>query len=99
MVDGEIGAACVLCESDDDGWWWGFGSVRSRERAGRERAAQIAVWNTLYLTLPASALQASVLHKKTINVLKSDTTIPYDRTHALILCSGQEYSSAHRGTG
>ena len=39
----------------------------------------------------ASTLQASVLRKKAINVLKSDA-IPYDPTHALILCSGHGYT-------
>ena len=37
------------------------------------------------------ALQASALRKKAINVLKSDV-IPYDPTHALILCSGHGYT-------
>jgi len=36
-------------------------------------------------------LQASVLRKKAINVLKSEV-IPYDPTHALILCSGHGYT-------
>jgi hypothetical protein len=38
-----------------------------------------------------NALRASVLRKKAINVLKSDV-IPYDPTHALILCSGHGYT-------
>ena len=38
-----------------------------------------------------SALRASVLRKKAINVLKSDV-IPYDPTHALVLCSGHGYT-------
>ena len=38
-----------------------------------------------------SVLQASVLRKKAINVLKSEV-IPYDPTHALILCSGHGYT-------
>lgn len=58
-----------------------------------EKADQVAVWNTLlelYLTLPGPAGD-SVLRKKAINVLKSDV-IPYDPTHALILCSGHGYT-------
>ncbi|KAK2460209.1 hypothetical protein APHAL10511_007800 [Amanita phalloides] len=54
-----------------------------------ERADQVAVWNTLlelYLTLPAVGLR-----KKAINILKSDV-IPYDPTHALVLCSGRGYT-------
>ncbi|PFH46708.1 hypothetical protein AMATHDRAFT_7477 [Amanita thiersii Skay4041] len=66
-----------------------------------ERVDQVSVWNTLlelYLTLPGpnvdpekTQLQESVLRKKAINVLKSDV-IPYDSTHALILCSGHGYT-------
>ena len=41
--------------------------------------------------LKPSALRASVLRNKAINVLKSDV-IPYDPTHALILCSGHGYT-------
>ncbi|KAF8633473.1 hypothetical protein AX15_001433 [Amanita polypyramis BW_CC] len=72
-----------------------------------EKTDQVAVWNTLlelYLTLPRPGvdarkdskegqpnLQESVLRKKAINVLQSDF-IPYDSTHALILCSGHGYT-------
>ncbi|KAF8343340.1 vacuolar membrane protein [Amanita rubescens] len=73
-----------------------------------EKADQMAVWNTLlelYLTLPGDdnhpaepkahngVLQEAsvVLRKKAINVLKSEV-IPYDPTHALILCSGHGYT-------
>ncbi|KAG7086657.1 hypothetical protein E1B28_002597 [Marasmius oreades] len=57
---------------------------------------QIAIWNTLlelYLTLPgisatptSPAQSESTLREKALLVLKSDN-LPYDPTHALILCS------------
>ncbi|KAF8638921.1 hypothetical protein AX17_001834, partial [Amanita inopinata Kibby_2008] len=66
-----------------------------------DRMDQVAVWNTLlelYLTLPGPGekpektwLQEAVLRKKAINVLQSDA-IPYDPTHALILCSAHGYT-------
>jgi hypothetical protein len=69
-----------------------------------DRPDQVAVWNTLlelYLTLPdapsGSATtseandDASPLRRKALRVLKS-TTLPYDPTHALILCSSRGYT-------
>ncbi|KAJ7169515.1 hypothetical protein C8R46DRAFT_1089039 [Mycena filopes] len=69
-----------------------------------DRPDQIAVWNTLlelYLTLPDPAAataansapndEASPLRRKALRVLKS-TTLPYDPTHALILCSSRGYT-------
>ncbi|KAF9262183.1 hypothetical protein L218DRAFT_980660 [Marasmius fiardii PR-910] len=69
------------------------------EEAGEEdddKKDQIAVWNTLlelYLTLPGvSATPTSLsqsdstLREKALRVLENDT-LPYDPTHALILCS------------
>ncbi|KAJ7785937.1 hypothetical protein B0H16DRAFT_1681201 [Mycena metata] len=72
-----------------------------------DRPDQIAVWNTLlelYLTLPdppapttassgrkGEADEASPLRRKALRVLKS-TTLPYDPTHALILCSSRGYT-------
>jgi vacuolar protein sorting-associated protein 11 len=60
---------------------------------------QIAVWNTLlelYLTLPStkqgkSTLEEASLRDKALWLLKSDA-IPYDTTHALILCSSHGYT-------
>lgn len=67
-----------------------------------DRQDQIAVWNTLlelYLTLPtpepadsSEKPSSSVdLHDKALRVLKSES-IPYDLTHALILCSNHKYT-------
>ncbi|EGN95815.1 hypothetical protein SERLA73DRAFT_95423 [Serpula lacrymans var. lacrymans S7.3] len=58
-----------------------------------EKRDQIAIWNTLlelYLTLPESHSNES-LREKAIRLLKSD--LPYDPTHALILCSSHQYTS------
>ncbi|KAJ7102330.1 hypothetical protein B0H15DRAFT_325906 [Mycena belliarum] len=69
-----------------------------------DRPDQVAVWNTLlelYLTLPDSSLpsgtvsegdeESSPLRRKALRVLKSKT-LPYDPTHALILCSSRGYT-------
>jgi vacuolar protein sorting-associated protein 11 len=66
-----------------------------------DKQDQVAVWNTLlelYLTLPDSPTTATTskggkasLRSKALNVLQS-TTIPYDPTHALILCSSWAYT-------
>ncbi|KAK0463502.1 uncharacterized protein EV420DRAFT_1518537 [Desarmillaria tabescens] len=61
---------------------------------------QVAVWNTLlelYLTLPNpsdkddTSAEAKDFREKAMRVLNSDT-IPYDPTHALILCSSRGYT-------
>ncbi|KAJ7770859.1 hypothetical protein DFH07DRAFT_1057931 [Mycena maculata] len=65
-----------------------------------DRPDQVAVWNTLlelYLTLPepSGATEdndgAGPLRRKALRVLQS-TTLPYDPTHALILCSSRGYT-------
>ncbi|KAF5383483.1 hypothetical protein D9757_006137 [Collybiopsis confluens] len=67
-----------------------------------ERLDQAAVWNTLlelYLTLPGISLSFrssepqddASLKEKALRVLRSET-IPYDTTHALILCSSRGYT-------
>ncbi|KAF9073561.1 hypothetical protein BDP27DRAFT_1260105 [Rhodocollybia butyracea] len=67
-----------------------------------ERRDQIAVWNTLlelYLTLPgiSSSIVSSkpqtedTLKEKALRILRS-RTIPYDTTHALIICSSRGYT-------
>ncbi|KAJ7456594.1 hypothetical protein FB451DRAFT_1143264 [Mycena latifolia] len=68
-----------------------------------DRPDQVAVWNTLlelYLTLPDSPAhgmasedddESGPLRRKALRVLKS-TTLPYDPTHALILCSSRGYT-------
>ncbi|KAK7036583.1 Vacuolar protein sorting-associated protein 11 [Paramarasmius palmivorus] len=66
------------------------------EESANEKKDQEAVWNTLlelYLTLPGVSATATSpaqsednLRDKAIRLLQSNT-IPYDLTHALILCS------------
>ncbi|KAK7064568.1 E3 ubiquitin-protein ligase PEP5 [Favolaschia claudopus] len=71
-----------------------------------DRPDQVAVWNTLlelYLTLPDKPAAAPAngatddehdsgpLRRKALRVLKSKT-LPYDPTHALILCSSRGYT-------
>ena len=67
-----------------------------------DKADQIAVWNTLlelYLTLPLSTpgdkdklkKEENTMRKKALRLLNSET-IPYDPTHALILCSSRQYT-------
>lgn len=68
-----------------------------------DKRDQVAVWNTLlelYLTLPApppvdlhsnEKPSPQALRDKALRVLKSDE-IPYDPTHALILCSSHTYT-------
>ena len=63
-----------------------------------DKQDQVAVWNTLlelYLTLPGtlakSSLVESTLRAKALRVLES-SEIPYDRMHALILCSTHNYT-------
>lgn len=60
---------------------------------------QAAVWNTLlelYLTLPAGHTDASPAAKlfqdKALRVLRSAPALPYDPTHALILCAARAYT-------
>ncbi|TFK62496.1 hypothetical protein BDN72DRAFT_964507 [Pluteus cervinus] len=59
-----------------------------------ERLDQVAVWNTLlelYLTLKKPPEEERVLRDKALRVLKSDG-LPYDPTHALIICSTRGYT-------
>ncbi len=62
--------------------------------AQADREDQVAVWNTLlelYLTLGDDDLEAKKNREKGMRVLQSPT-IPYDPTHALILCSTRGYT-------
>lgn len=66
--------------------------------AAIDKQDQVAVWNTLlelYLTLPsrgvASSQNENDLRSKALRVLKSET-LPFDPTHALILCSTRGYT-------
>lgn len=56
---------------------------------------QVAIWNTLlelYLTLKGKIpAEEKALRDKALKVLKSET-LPYDPTHALILCSTRGYT-------
>ncbi|THV03182.1 hypothetical protein K435DRAFT_651795, partial [Dendrothele bispora CBS 962.96] len=67
-----------------------------------EKKDQIAVWNTLlelYLTLPGISTSSTstapqdekFLRAKALRILKSDN-VPYDPTHALILCSSRGHT-------
>lgn len=60
-----------------------------------EEKDQVAVWNTLlelYLTLPETETKSNPpIREKALRLLKS-TNVPYDTTHALILCSSHEYT-------
>jgi hypothetical protein len=63
-----------------------------------DKKDQVAVWNTLlelYLTLPSPTSKAfrdeKALRAKALRLLESKT-IPYDPTHALILCSSHSYT-------
>lgn len=58
-----------------------------------DKQDQIAVWNTLlelYLSLSQKEGEASPLREKALKILQS-RTIPYDPTHALILCSTRNF--------
>lgn len=63
----------------------------------KEGLEQVAVWNTLlelYLTLARSAEESAdvkVLSEKALKILRSED-IPYDPTHALILCSTRNHT-------
>ncbi|KAH8117125.1 hypothetical protein DFH11DRAFT_1579398 [Phellopilus nigrolimitatus] len=55
---------------------------------------QVAVWNTLlelYLTLSEEEGEQSALRAKALVLLQSDT-LPYDPTHALILCATRDFT-------
>lgn len=59
-----------------------------------EKRDQVAVWNTLlelYLLLSDQDATQVHLRDKALRLLKSET-IPYDATHALILCSTRNFS-------
>jgi len=85
-VDPSASAASVEVEPDPD----------ADEEA--ERQDQIAVWNTLlelYLAPPigASAEERKACEDKALRVLRSEgRLIPYDPTHALILCSTRAFT-------
>lgn len=59
-----------------------------------DKKDQIAVWNTLlelYLTLSENDGEESPLREKALALLESKT-LPYDPTHALILCSTRDFT-------
>lgn len=58
-----------------------------------DKRDQVAVWNTLlelYLTLSEKEAEGSPLRAKALALLKSN--LPYDPTHALILCSTRNFT-------
>jgi hypothetical protein len=64
-----------------------------------EAADQQAVWNTLlelYLTLAsaegASSARGDALHDKALRLLRAAERLPYDPTHALILCATRSFT-------
>jgi hypothetical protein len=62
--------------------------------ADADRADQAAVWNTLlelYLTLPPDAPDDSPARAKALRLLQR-AGLPYDPTHALILCSTRAFT-------
>jgi hypothetical protein len=63
-----------------------------------EAADQQAVWNTLlelYLTLASAAgdgARVDALHDKALQLLRAAERLPYDPTHALILCATRSFT-------
>ncbi|EJU05949.1 hypothetical protein DACRYDRAFT_92166 [Dacryopinax primogenitus] len=65
-----------------------------------EQADSTAVWNTLlelYLSQAATFQERNpsisrVLHAKATRLLQQDQTLPYDQTHALMVCSTQDFT-------
>jgi vacuolar protein sorting-associated protein 11 len=62
-----------------------------------DKQDQIAVWNTLlelYLSLPTSGTEAqtTAFRAKALRLLRA-TDLPYDSTHALILCAARNFTS------
>jgi vacuolar protein sorting-associated protein 11 len=63
-----------------------------------EASDQQAVWNTLlelYLTLASAArdgARADALRDKALQLLRAAERLPYDSTHALILCSAHSFT-------
>jgi vacuolar protein sorting-associated protein 11 len=69
------------------------------DNGGEEAAAdQQAVWNTLlelYLTLASAAgdgARAEALRDKALQLLRAAERLPYDPTHALILCAARSFT-------
>ena len=65
---------------------------------GAEEVDQQAVWNTLlelYLTLASAAgngARADALRDKALQLLRAAERLPYDPTHALILCAARSFT-------
>ncbi|KAI0293593.1 hypothetical protein BC826DRAFT_1105023 [Russula brevipes] len=70
----------------------------SAEDSSAEEADQQAVWNTvleLYLTLASAAgdgARGDALRDKALQLLRASERIPYDPTHALILCATRSFT-------
>ena len=95
---GQVGLYSSIASSDKETLDLG------EEDAYVDKQDQVAVWNTLlelYLTLPGvggretdasgKKFDESVMRGKALRVLRSDS-IPYDSTHALILCSTYRFT-------
>ncbi|KAF8171672.1 hypothetical protein BJ912DRAFT_1025176 [Pholiota molesta] len=78
------------------------GAPLSEQEERVDKQDQVAVWNTLlelYLTLPLrsgppdkrTTFDEKAMRDKALRVLRSDS-IPYDATHALILCSTYDFT-------
>jgi hypothetical protein len=78
------------------------GAPLSEQEERVDKQDQVAVWNTLlelYLTLPLrsgppdkrTTFDEKAMRDKAMRVLRSDS-IPYDATHALILCSTYDFT-------
>jgi hypothetical protein len=78
-----------------------FDGFEEEREALVDKQDQVSVWNTLlelYLTLPlpqstptSGVFDQNVMRDKALRVLRNDS-LPYDRTHALILCSTHAFT-------
>jgi hypothetical protein len=78
------------------------GAVGQRDASAEDDSAEVAdqqaVWNTLlelYLTLASAAsnvARGDALRDKALQLLRASERIPYDPTHALILCATRSFT-------
>ncbi|KAF8271913.1 hypothetical protein EI94DRAFT_1678503 [Lactarius quietus] len=71
-------------------------AIETSDEEDAEAADQQAVWNTLlelYLTLASAAGAGGVaLSDKALRLLRAAERLPYDPTHALILCATRDFT-------
>ena len=70
-------------------------TVEASAEESAEAADQQAVWNTLlelYLTLASTTSAGDALRDKALRLLRSADRVPYDPTHALILCATRGFT-------